>query len=62
MDTANATRYYILCECGSQANELTHHGEVCIYTTKKAAQQAAAHMRLLMEGGAKATYTVKAAR
>ena len=64
-NTATATGttyYYILCQLGTQASELTENGEVCIYTTKRAASQAAAHMRLLMEGGARVTYSVKAAR
>jgi hypothetical protein len=56
------TCYYILCQLGDNASELTSNGEVCIYATKRLAQQAAAHMRLLMEGGARVTYTVKAAR
>lgn len=59
---ATTTYYYVLCQCGAQASELTHNGAACIYTTKKAASQAAAHMRLLMEGGARVTYSVKAAR
>lgn len=54
--------YYILCQHGNHATELTSDGQVCIYTTKRAAQQAAAHMRRLMEGGARVTYTVKSAK
>lgn len=59
---ADTTTYYVLCQCGSQAEALTSGGQVLIFTTKRAASAEAAHMRLLMEGGPKTTYTVKATR
>lgn len=57
-----ATTYYILCRCGQQADALMSNGQVMIFTTKRAASQQAAKMRVLMEGGPKTTYTVKVAR
>jgi hypothetical protein len=59
-DMPNA--YYILCECGGHAEPLMHGGEVLIYATRRAAHADVAHMRLLMEGGPRTRYTVKAAR
>ena len=56
------TYYYILCECGSHSEALMSNGQVMTFTTKRAANQEVAHMRLLMEGGPKTTYTVKAAK
>ena len=58
----HGTTYYILCQCRGEAEPLTSDGQVMIFTTKRAASQEAAKMRILMEGGQKATYTVKAAR
>lgn len=62
MTRTGTTYYYILCECGKEASELTANGEVLIFTSKHAASREAAHMRVLMEGGPRVTYTVKAAR
>lgn len=62
METANTTAYYVLCERGSEASELTSDGQVMIFATKRAASLEAARMRLLMEGGQRVTYTIKKAR
>ncbi len=56
------TYYYILCQCGSDSSELLRNGEVMIFTTKRNAEREAAYMRLLMDGGQRVTYTVKAAK
>lgn len=61
-NTNRDTTYYILCQCGRQSEALTSHGQVMIFTTKRAANQEAARMRMLMEGGPKTTYSVKATR
>ncbi len=56
------TYYYILCQCGKSSSELMSNGEAMIFASKRAAGQQAAKMRVLMEGGQRVTYTVKAAR
>jgi len=61
-DTSPTTYYYVLCQCGPHADALMSDGQVLIFTTKRAASAEAAKMRILMEGGQKTTYTVKAAR